>query len=126
MATIPEPDVVVFALLIGMPEIDHRPADCAAVSRQHKPRKFELIALSAGLAQITSLRGFWLEKWSFGLADGRFIAITAGRRGRKLLRQDSVRTGQLPPRSKRAGVEQKSAASWYRQSGHGRSEAVDR
>jgi hypothetical protein len=34
-----------------------------------------------------------LEKHPLGLADGRFIAMTTERRGRKLLRQDSVRTG---------------------------------
>src|SRR5215831_16000781 len=93
MATISETDVVVFALLISMPEIDHCSTKLAAASRQHKARKFEPAASSAGLAQVTALRRSGLEKRPLRLADGQFIAITTGRRGRKLLRQDSVRTG---------------------------------
>jgi hypothetical protein len=92
MATISETDVVVFARLISMPEIDHRSTKRAAASRQHKARKFEPTASCAKLAQVTALRRSWLEKRTLGLADGRFIAITTGRRGRKLLRQDSIGT----------------------------------
>jgi hypothetical protein len=73
-----------------MPEIDHRSTKRAAASRQHKARKFEPTASCARLAQVVWRS--WLEKRTLGLADGRFIAITTGRRGRKLLRQDSVRT----------------------------------
>src|SRR6266566_6499605 len=107
MATISETDVVVFALVIGMPEIDHRCAKRAAASRQHKARKFKGTASSARLAQVTALRRSWLEKRPLGLADRRLIAIVKGRCGRKLLRQDSVRTGQFRPSGKDAGVEQK-------------------
>src|SRR5262249_28139804 len=96
MATISETGVVVFALLISMPEIDHRSAKWAAASRQHKARKFEPTASSARLAQVTALRRSWLEKRPFSLAQRWFIAIATGRRGRKLLRQDSVHTGQFP------------------------------
>ena len=95
MATISETDVVVLAFVIGMPEIDHRSAKRAAASRQHKARKFEPMASSARLAQVTALRRSRLEKRPLRLADGRFIAITTGRRGRKLL-QDSVRKGIVP------------------------------
>jgi hypothetical protein len=110
VATISETGVVVFALLISMPEIDHRSTNCAAASRQHEPRKFELITFSPRLAQITPLRRSWLEKWPLGLADSWLIAIVTRRRGRKLLRQASVCAGQFPSSSKHAGVEQKSAA----------------
>jgi hypothetical protein len=114
VATISETGVVVFALLISMPEINHRSTNCAAASRQHEPRKFEVIAFSARLAQITPLRRSWLEKWPLGLADGRFIAIVTRRRRPKLLRQASVCAGQFPSRSKHTGVEQKSTASRFR------------
>jgi hypothetical protein len=42
----------------------------------------------------TSVLNDFRRKQSSGryLADGRFIAITTGRRGRQLLRQDSIRT----------------------------------
>jgi hypothetical protein len=75
VATISETNVVVFALFISMPEIDHRPAKRAAVSRQHKAGKFEPAAFSVRLAQVTALRRSWLEKRPLGLADGRLIAI---------------------------------------------------
>jgi hypothetical protein len=114
VATIPETGVVVFAIVISMPEIDHCSANCAAASRQHEPRKFEVIAFSARLAQIASLRRSRLEKWSLGLADGRLITIMTRRRRPKLLRQASVCAGQFPSGSKYPGVEQKSAASWFR------------
>src|SRR6516225_1644684 len=110
VATISETGVVVFALLISMPEIDHRSSNCAAASRQYEPRKFEVIAFSARFAQITPLWRSWLEKWPLGLVDGRSIAIVTRRRGRKLLRRASVCAGQFPSGSKHAGVEQKSAA----------------
>jgi hypothetical protein len=93
MATISETDVVVFALLISMPEIDHCSTKRAAVSRHHAARKFKLTASSAALAQVTALRRSRLEKRPLRLADGRFIAIMTGRRGRKLVRQGSVSTG---------------------------------
>lgn len=109
VAAIPEPDVVVFARLVGMPEFDHRATDWAAISRQHEPGKFELIAFAARLAQVAPLRGFWPEKWPLGLADGRLIVVTRGRGG-KLLRHTGVGAGQFPTGSKHAGVEQKSAA----------------
>ena len=76
VATISETNVVVFALLISMPEIDHRFAKWAAVTRQHKAGKFEPTAFSARLAQITALRRSWLEKRPLGLAD---IAIMTRR-----------------------------------------------
>ena len=75
MATISETDVVIFALLIGVPEIDHGSAKWAAASRQHNARKFKLTAWSAGLAQVAALRGSWLEKRPLGLADGWFITV---------------------------------------------------
>ena len=56
MPTIFEAYVVVFTILISMPEIDHRSAKRPAASRQHKARKFEPAALSARLAQVTALR----------------------------------------------------------------------
>src|SRR5262245_65747347 len=114
MATISETGVVVFALLISMPEIDHRSMKRPAAFRQHKARKFEPTASSARLAQVTALWRSWLEKRPFSLAQRWFIAIATGRRGRKLLRQDRVRTGQFPPRGKHAGVKQKSPASRFR------------
>src|SRR5215469_2924409 len=100
MATISETDVVVFALVIGMPKVDHRCAKRAAASCQHKARKFKGTASSARLAQVTALRRSWLEKRPLGLADCRLMAIVTGRRGRKLLRQDNVRTGQFRPSGK--------------------------
>jgi hypothetical protein len=114
MATISEADIIVFAPLIGMPEIDHGSAKQVAASRQHKARKFELTASSARLAQVATLRRSWLEKRALGLPGSWFITIATGRRGRKLLRQHSVRAGQFPSSSKHAGVEQKRAASWFR------------
>src|SRR6516225_12368512 len=86
VATISETNFVVFALLNSMPEIDHRPAKRAAVSRQHKAGKFEPAPFSVRLAQVTALRRSWLEKRPLGLADGRLIAIMTRRRWPKLLR----------------------------------------
>src|SRR6266480_2213160 len=114
MATISETDVVVLALVIGMPEIDHRSAKRAAASRQHKARKFERTAPSAGHAEVTTFRRPWLEKRPLSLTDRRFIAVATGRRRRKFLRQDHVRTGKFPSGAKDASVEQKSAASRFR------------
>jgi hypothetical protein len=111
MATISETDVVVFALFIGMPEIDHRSTKRAAASRHHNASKFEPTAPSARLAQVAALRRSWLEKRALRLADGRFIAIVTERRGRKLLRRGRFRTGQFPPGGKHPGVEQESSAS---------------
>jgi hypothetical protein len=105
MATISEADVVVFAILICMPEIDYRSAKRMTASRQHKARKFKSMAYTARLAQVTALWRSWFEKRTLGLTNGRFIAIATGRRRRKLLRQDSLHTGQFPPRSEHAGVE---------------------
>jgi hypothetical protein len=92
-APIPETDVVVFALLIGMPEIDHCSAKRAAASRQHSARKFERTACRARLAQVTALRRSWLKKWALGLTDGRFIAIVTERSARKFSGQGSICTG---------------------------------
>src|ERR1700674_2611175 len=114
MATISETDVVVFALVISMPEIDHCAAKRAAVPRQHKAGEFEWTATSAGLAQITALWRSRLEKRPLGLTNCWFIAIVTGRRRREFLRQDSVRTGKFPPGGKDASVKQKSAASRFR------------
>src|SRR6516225_7342997 len=118
MATISETDIVVLAPLISMPEINHRFAKRPAASRQHKTRKFEATAYSTRLAQVTALRRFRLEERFLGLANGRFIAIATGRRGRKVLRQGCVRAGQFPPGGKHGGVEQKSAARLLRESIH--------
>src|SRR6516162_11604673 len=113
MAAISETNVVVLAFVIGMPEIDHRSAERAAASRQHKAGKFKGATSSARLAQVTALRRSWLEKRPRGLAGCRLMAIVTGRGGRKLLRQDNVRTGQFRPSGKHAGVEQKSATSLF-------------
>src|SRR3974390_3765244 len=91
MTTISETDIVVLASLISMPEINHCFAKRPAASRQHKTRKFEATSCSTRLAQITALRRFWLEQRSLGLANGRFIAIATGRRGRQLGAQGCVR-----------------------------------
>jgi hypothetical protein len=56
MATIAETDIVVFALVISMPEVDHRAAKRATASREHKARKFEQTAPGAGHAEVTALR----------------------------------------------------------------------
>src|SRR5262245_60898761 len=118
MATVSETDVVVFAVLIGVPEIDRRSVKRAAASRQYNAGKFEPAAFSARLAQVTAPRRSWLEKRPLRLRDGRFIAVVAGRRGRKLLRQGGVRIRQFPPSGEHASVEQKSAAGGLRQSVH--------
>src|SRR3974390_1202823 len=91
MTAIAETDIVVLASLIIMPEINHRFAKRPAASRQHKTRKFEATACSTRLPQVTALRRFWLEERSLGLANGRFIAIVTGRRGRQLGAQGCVR-----------------------------------
>ena len=70
--------------------------------------------LSAWLAQVTALGRFWLEKRSVALAYRWFIAVATGRRGRKLLRKRSVCTEEFPARDNDAGVQQKSAARWFR------------
>ena len=112
MAAISEAGVVVFALVVRMPEVDHSAAKWATGSRQHKAGKLERTA-SAGRAQVAAFRRFWLEKWPFRLMDGRFIAVVTGGRWRKFLRQHSARTGKLPSGGKDAGVEQKPAASSF-------------
>jgi len=103
VATLSKADIVVFALVISMPEIDHRTAKRPTASRQHKARKFERTTPSAGHAEVTALRRSWLEKRPLGLTDCRFIAIATGRRRRKFLRQDSVRTGKFPSGGKFCG-----------------------
>ncbi len=56
MAAISETGSVIFALVIGMPEVDHSAAKRAAASRQHKTGKFEGTAAGAGLAKVAALR----------------------------------------------------------------------
>src|SRR5262245_32140837 len=125
MAPISEAVVVVFALLVCMPEIDHRPLKWAATSGQHEAGKFERTVAGARLAQVTTLRRLWLEKRSLCLAHGRFIAIATGRRDRELLRKHGVRAGQFPRRGKDAGVEQKSATTRFQRFLHQHNQVVD-
>ena len=56
MATISETDVVVFASLISMPEVDYCSAKGVAARGQHKAKKFELTGSRAGRAQVAP---FW-------------------------------------------------------------------
>src|SRR5262249_13541060 len=114
VATITETGVVVFALLIRMPQINTRALKRTAASGQDKARKFGRTALGTRLAQVTALWRFWFEKWSVALAHRRFIAVATGRRRRKLLRQTRAGTGQFPPRGQQTGVQQKAAASGFR------------
>jgi hypothetical protein len=114
MAAISETGIVVFALVVRMPEIHYNAAKRAAAPRQHKAGKSERPAASAGLAEVAALRRFRLEERSLGLTDCRFIAIVTGGRRRKFLRQHSARTGKLPSGGKDAGVEQEPAASRFR------------
>src|SRR5262245_56029831 len=124
MAPVSEAGVVVFAPLICMPEIDHRPLKRAATTSQHEAGKFERTASGASLAQVTAFRRFWLEKRSLGLARGRFIAIATGRCERKLLRERRVGTGKFPPRGKDAGAEQKSATARFQYFAHQHNQVV--
>ena len=105
MAAISKTDVVVFALLVRVPQIDHCSEKRAAASGQHKAGKFSRAGLSAWLAQVTALGRFWFEKRSVTLACRWFIAVATGRRGRKLLRKSSVCTGEFPARGNDAGVQ---------------------
>jgi hypothetical protein len=100
VATISETDVVVFALLIGMPEIDHCSAKRAAASRQHSARKFKRTACRARPAQVAALRRSWFEKRALGLADGRFVAIVTERCGASsCVRAASVQDSSHPAAS---------------------------
>lgn len=85
MAAIAKADVVVFAIFIGMPEINHRSTNWATSLGQNKAGKFKRFALGAKLTKITTLRRFRLEKRSLRLGHGWFIAIVTVRCGRKLL-----------------------------------------
>src|ERR1700746_3650055 len=105
MATIAKADIVVFAILIGMPEINHRSPNRTTTLGQHIAQKFKRLALGGRLTKITSLRRFGLEDRPLRLGGGRFIAIATVRRARKPLRQGDTRTGQFPPGDKKAGVE---------------------
>src|ERR1700720_218113 len=120
MATIAKADIVVFAILIGMPEFNHRATNRATSLGQDKARKFKRFALGAKLTKIAALRRFRLEKRSLRLGDGWFIAIVTVRRGRKLLCKGCVRAGQFAPGGKHSGVEQKSPPSRFRSSVHNR------
>ncbi|MFZ1189941.1 MAG: hypothetical protein WAO16_13275, partial [Pseudolabrys sp.] len=61
-AAVSKTDVVVFALLVRMPQIDHCSGKRAAASSQYKAGKFSRAALSVWLAQVTAFGRFWLEK----------------------------------------------------------------
>src|SRR5690242_17404442 len=108
MATIAKANIVVFAILIGMPEIDHRSPKRATTPGQRIAGNFKRLALGSRLTKITTLGRSRLEKRSFRLGDGQFIAIVTVRRGRKLLRHGYIRPRQFPPGGNNAGVEQKS------------------
>ena len=113
MAAIPETGVVVFALVVGVPEIDDGAAERAAVPGQHKAGKFDRTAAGAGVAEVAALRRSGFEKWSLGLTDGRLVAIATGRGRRQFLRQDGIRRGKFQPERERAGVKQKPAAGGF-------------
>src|ERR1700720_1294448 len=85
MATIAKADIVVFAILIGMPEINHRSANRATSLGQDKARKVKRFALGAKLTKIAALRRFRPEKRSLDNGDGWLVAIVTVRRSRKLL-----------------------------------------
>ena len=65
MSAISKTYVVVLALLVRMPQINHCPGKRAAASGQHKAGKFSTAGVSAWLAQVTALWRFWLEKRSW-------------------------------------------------------------
>ena len=56
MAAISEAGIVVFALVVRMPEVDHSAAKRATGSRQHKAGKLERTAAGAGFAKVAALR----------------------------------------------------------------------
>src|SRR5215203_4317361 len=86
VATIPKSSVVVFAPIVGVPEINHCAGERAAASCQNEPRQFDPTPAGAKLAQVTALGGTRLEEWPLALTYGGFIAVvTCGRRS-KLLR----------------------------------------
>ena len=64
MAAISEIGIVVFALVVRMPEVDHGAAKRAAASRQHKAGKFERPAACFGLAEVAALRPKTLNELS--------------------------------------------------------------
>jgi hypothetical protein len=57
MATISKTGVVVFALVVGVPEIDQRAAQRTAAPRQNKAGQFEWTAADARLAQLGLKKG---------------------------------------------------------------------
>src|SRR5215467_9526429 len=90
VSAIAKAGIVVFAALVGVPQVDerlrHRPAGAAEdlAIELDQPR------LAGGVDEIGTLRRTRLEKRALGLADGRRIAVVALRRRLKRLRQSIV------------------------------------
>ena len=81
VATIPKSSVVVFAPIVGVPEINHCAGKRAAASCQNEPRQFDPTPAGASLAQVTALGGARLEEWPLGLTyGGWFITVVANGR----------------------------------------------
>ena len=102
VATISKAGAVVLALVISVPEIDHRAAQRPAAARQNKAGEFDCPAAGAGLAQVITLRRTRLKERPLALTYGGFIAVVTGRRRSKFLRQRGIRTGKPPSGDKRA------------------------
>ncbi len=86
VATVSKSHVVVFAPIVGVPQINHCAGERAAASCQNKSRYFEWTPAGARLTQVTALGGTRLEEGALGLTYGRFIAVATGGRQSKILR----------------------------------------
>src|SRR5437763_3681632 len=90
MAAIAETAVVVFAALVGVPQIDECVGDRPARAGEHVSAELDQSRLRVGLHEICAFRRTGLEKGSLGLSYRSLIAIVTLRGGRQALRNGKV------------------------------------
>src|SRR5262245_21234797 len=85
MSTIAKSASVVFAALVGVPEIDERARKRAAGASENLSAQFDQPRLAVRLDEIGAFGRTGFEIWSFGLPQGRCVAVMALRRRCKRL-----------------------------------------
>jgi hypothetical protein len=112
-----EAGIVVFAFVIGLPQVDQRARHGAARPRQNKADELDRLARHAGLDQLGALGRGRLEERPLGLAQCRGVAVMAfGRRIERHLRQRRIESEEAA-RGQRARREHGAAAEKF---GHGK------
>src|SRR5262249_42594950 len=101
VAAIAEAGIVVFAALVGVPEIDQRPRHRPAGAREHHAAELDQPAAGAGLGEVGALGRARLEIGPVGLPDGRRVAVVTLRRGSGALGESEMRIGSRERRARK-------------------------